>query len=118
MTNMMIAMWIFGTVLAQVVIAVSIDKYRRKRSRLRAVEAGVAFGLPERAPFESAPPDVAKKTYANLSALLIALSPETGLAQCDLRSELESVLAALSPGPDGNAPTKASTESARTIPKG
>ena len=118
MTVMMVVMWILGTVLAQVVIAVSIDKYRRKRSRLRAVEAGIAFGLPEREPFESAPPDVARKTYANLSALLIALSPETGLEHCDLRSELESVLAALSPGSERRTPAKTGAESAPTIPRG
>jgi hypothetical protein len=99
MTIAMILNWVVGTVLAQAAIALFIYKFSRAGRGLRSVEADMRSGGCQSPHLRSGPPDVIGKTYTDLSALLIALSPENSLVHCDLRSELKAVLRALSPEP-------------------
>jgi hypothetical protein len=116
MTIATIVTWVLGTVLAQAAIAMFISKFSRAGRGFRFVEAGMGFGGRQSARSESDPPNAIGKTYTDLSALLIALSPQNSLVNCDLRSELKAVLRALSCEPEGTARGEASAECATVQP--
>jgi hypothetical protein len=95
--------WVLGTVLTQWAIAVFIYRFSRAGRGLRCVEARSGFGGRQSTLSRSSQPDAIGKSYTDLSALLIALSPENSLVHCDLRSELKAVLRTLSPETEATA---------------
>jgi hypothetical protein len=73
---MIIVMCVVGTVLAQLALALFIAKCFRAGKKRRAVEAGLGAGEPPPAASGPGRPRAAIDTYAELAALLVALSPQ------------------------------------------
>jgi hypothetical protein len=71
-----ILMYVVGTVIVQVAIAVVIDKLRHARNPRRRMEADMVFVDPEPAAQALPSQTACRKNFAELSAILIALSPE------------------------------------------
>ena len=101
-----ILMWVLGTVLVSMAIAIVIDKLRHAGNRARVVEADLADGEREPASWDSGPQAAGGMSLSDLSALLTALSPEPeGMAPGEAHAEPTTVEATTMGQWPGQCPT-------------